>query len=438
MRQYYGYIAFTAFLLSGCDGFLGKKEKIPLEGVRESVLLSTEKYTIDDALKDHSLKLDAPEINQAWPMAGGNARHVMPPLLLNPDFKLAWEQNIGHGSSTEHRLLNSPIAVNDHVYTIDSIGLVSAINIQNGEKEWETYCIPTDSSSQPFGGGLAYDQGKIYAATAHAEILSIDAETGNILWRFPTSAPVRAAPTISEGKIFVITINNQLEVFNAKDGQLLWTHTGIVESAGLLGGASPAVHAGVIVTPYSSGEVFALRIENGYPLWSETLQANKQLDSVSALSHIKARPIIDKNLVFLVSHSGRISALDMRSGQTVWSRDLGGIRTPAVTGKYLFMLTNDNHLACLMKETGQIVWSQQLEHFVDQEKQQGKILWAGPLIVNDALLIIGSNKQGLLLSTQNGQEIKKFELPHKATLSPIAINKTLLILLDNGTLIAYQ
>ena len=75
---------------------------------------------------------------------------------------------------------------------------------------------------------------------------------------------------------------------------------------------------------------------------------------------------------------------------------------------------------------------------MDQEKQQGKILWAGPLIVNDTLLIIGSNKQGLLLSTQNGQEIKKFELPYKATLSPIAINKTLLILLDNGTLIAYQ
>ncbi|MBN9412896.1 MAG: PQQ-like beta-propeller repeat protein [Candidatus Paracaedimonas acanthamoebae] len=438
MRQYYGYIAFTAILLSGCDGFLGKKEKIPLEGVRESVLLSTEKYTVDDTLKDHSLKLDAPEINQTWPMAGGNARHVMPPLLLNPDFNLMWEKNIGHGSSTEHRLLNSPIAVGNHVYTIDSIGLVSAINIQNGEKEWETYCIPADSSSQPFGGGLAYDQGKIYATTAHAEILSIDAKTGNILWRFPTSAPVRAAPTVSEGKIFVITINNQLEVFNAKDGQLLWTHTGIVESAGLLGGASPAVHAGVIVTPYSSGEVFALRIENGYPLWSETLQANKQLDSVSALSHIKARPIIDKNLVFLVSHSGRISALDMRSGQSVWNRDLGGIRTPAISGRYLFMLTNDNHLVCLMKESGQIVWSQQLVHFVDQEKQQGKILWAGPLIVNDTLLIIGSNKQGLLLSTQNGQEIKKFELPYKATLSPIAINKTLLILLDNGTLIAYQ
>ncbi|MBN9343641.1 MAG: hypothetical protein BGO76_07990 [Caedibacter sp. 38-128] len=438
MRQYYKYIVLTALLLDGCETFLGKKDKIPLEGTREAVLLSTEEYNLDDSLKNHSVKLDAPEANQAWPMAGGNARHVMPPLLLNSDFKLVWQQDVGQGSSSEHRLLNGPIAAENHVYTIDSIGLVSAINLTNGEKEWETYCIPTDSSSQPFGGGLAYDQGKLYAATAHAEILSIDAKTGKILWRFPTSAPVRAAPTVSEGKIFVITINNQLEVFNANDGQILWTHTGIVESAGLLGGASPAVHTGVIVAPYSSGEVFALRIENGYPLWSETLQANKQLDSVSALSHIKARPIIDKNLVFLVSHSGRISALDMRSGQSVWSRDIGGIRTPAVSDKYLFMLTNDNHLVCLMKDTGQIIWSQQLEHFLDQEKQKGKVLWAGPIIINDTLLVTGSNKQGLLLSSLNGKEIKKFELPNKSTLSPIVINKTLLILLDNGTLVAYQ
>lgn len=438
MKKYYKYIPLTALLLNGCETFLGKKDKIPLEGVREAVLLSTEDYNLDNSLKNHTLKLDPPEANQAWPMAGGNARHVMPPLLLNPDFNLVWEQDIGQGSSSEHRLLNGPIAVGDHVYTIDSTDLVSAINLKNGEKEWETHCIPANSTSQSFGGGLAYDQGKIYATTAHAEILSIEAETGEILWRFPTSAPVRAAPTVSEGKVFVVTINNQLEVFNAKDGQLLWTHTGIVESAGLLGGASPAAHTGVVVVPYSSGEVFALRIENGYPLWSETLQANKQLDSVSALSHIKARPIIDKNLVFLVSHSGRISALDMRSGQSVWSRDIGGIRTPAVSGKYLFMLTNDNHLVCLMKDTGQIIWSQQLAHFMDPEKHQGKILWAGPIIINDILLVIGSNKQGLLLASDNGKEIKKFELPNKATLSPIVINKTLLILLENGTLVAYQ
>ena len=439
MKQLYNFIIiFAALALSGCETFMGKKEKIPLEGHREAVLLSSEEYSLDDSLKNHIMKLETSEVNQTWAMAGGNAHHVMRPLLLNPDFKLIWEKDIGQGSSSEHRLLNGPIAVENNVYTIDSIGLISSINLTNGEKVWETHSIPSDNASQPFGGGLAYDQGKIYAATAHAEVLSLDAKTGNILWRSPTSAPVRAAPTVSDGRIFIVTINNQLEVFNENDGQLLWTHTGIVEAAGLLGGASPAIQTGVIVAPYSSGEVFALRVENGYPLWSETLQGSKQLDSVSALSHIKARPIIDKNMVFLVSHSGRISALDMRSGQPIWNRDIGGIRTPAISGAYLFMLTNDNHLVCLLKETGKILWAKQLEQFMDHEKQQGKILWAGPLIVNDSLLITGSNKQGLLLSVKDGNELRRFELPGRSTLSPIVINKTLLILLDNGTLVAYQ
>ncbi len=39
--------------------------------------------------------------------------------------------------------------------------------------------------------------------------------------------------------------------------------TGILEDAALLGGASPAVGSGVVIAPYSSGELFALRIETG-------------------------------------------------------------------------------------------------------------------------------------------------------------------------------
>ncbi len=52
MKKHYGYIACTVLLLNGCETFLGKKDKTPLEGVRESVLLSNEDYSLDDSLKN--------------------------------------------------------------------------------------------------------------------------------------------------------------------------------------------------------------------------------------------------------------------------------------------------------------------------------------------------------------------------------------------------
>ena len=52
-------------------------------------------------------------------------------------------------------------------------------------------------------------------------------------------------------------------MLSTDDGRKLWSHNGIPETAGLLGGASPAVEGEIVVVAYSSGELFALRVENG-------------------------------------------------------------------------------------------------------------------------------------------------------------------------------
>jgi outer membrane protein assembly factor BamB len=345
---------------------------------------------------------------------------------------------MGFLSNSSYRLLNGPIAAEGKIFTIDAEGTVLATTLKTGEEVWQTETIPSSERSQPFGGGLAYEYHKIYVSTANAEVLALDAQKGTILWRAATSGPVRTAPTVKDGRVFVVTINNQLETFDANTGKLLWTHTGIIESAGLLGGASPAVHEGVVVVPYSSGEVFALRVENGYPLWSESLTTSKRLDSISSLSHIKARPIIDHDLVFLVGNSGRMSALDLRSGQTVWTKDIGGVRTPAIAGGFIFMVTNENSLVCLKRDTGDVLWVKKLPQFVNPTAHEEPIFWAGPILANNQLVLAGSNGHGLILMADTGKKSLEFELPGQTTLSPILVYKTLVFLTDSATLVAYQ
>ena len=50
---------------------------------------------------------------------------------------------------------------------------------------------------------------------------------------------------------------------DAETGAVDWTHTGIEETAGLIGSASPTVDGDIVIVPYSSGEIFALRAQNG-------------------------------------------------------------------------------------------------------------------------------------------------------------------------------
>ncbi len=105
---------------------------------------------------------------------------------------------------------------------------------------------------------------------------------------------------------------------------------------------------------------FALTVENGRPLWSDSLAAARGADAVSALADIRGRPVIDRGRVFAVSHSGRMVAIDLRSGERVWEQDIGSTHGPWVAGDYVYILSNDNELVCLTRNDGKVRWLRQL------------------------------------------------------------------------------
>jgi outer membrane protein assembly factor BamB len=436
MKKHHFLLLFlcAALFLGGCD----KKDKTPLEGQREFVLLNAEILKPDESMKGHEISLPAPVLNAEWSQPSGNASHAMRPVELENTLSKVWDVSIGSGSGTERRLLNGPVAGEGKVFSVDAEGLVSAFSLKDGERVWEADTKPEDGAYQPFGGGIAYNAGKLFVTTSGAQVLCLDAKSGKVLWKNSVSAPVRSSPTVHEGKVYAVTINNQLDVFEEETGKILWSHNGIMESAGLLGGASVAAQGGVAIIPYSSGEVFALRAENGYPLWSETLASYHRLDSVSSLAHIKARPVIDKGMVILISHGGKISALDLRNGQNIWHKEVSGIRSPAVAGGYIFFLTADNDLVCLTQDKGLVVWAKQLPKYEGDETKAEKVLWAGPVLAGDRVVVSGSNGEARFFSVKDGSEVGKLPLPSRTTLSPIIVEKTLIFLTDNAELVAFR
>ncbi len=433
MRKVY-LLPFVA-LLAACSN---KKDQIPLKGERESILLSFETIRVDSSLRGRDVIVSAPLENSAWAHPSGTASHAMPPVLGPDEPKLAWKASVGEGAGSQRRLLSGPVAQDGIAYTIDADGTVVATSLENGEMLWKTETIPESGYTQPFGGGVCAEEDAVYVATAHAEVLSLNAKTGAIQWRHHTSGPVRTAPTVKDGRVFVVTVSNTCEAYGAQTGELLWTHAGIIETAGLLGAASPAVAENIVIVPYSSGEIYALRADNGFPLWSESLMVSGRLDPLASLSHIKARPIISHGKVFITAHSGRMAAINLKSGQLMWHADFGGIRSPAFSGGFLFVLTNDNKLVAVQQNDGRVAWVHQLPRYVNEKEAKEKILWAGPILVNDKLLLSSSNGKALFVHVKDGSKAYEFDLEGETTLSPIAVQKSLLFLTDSAKLTAYR
>ena len=67
--------------------------------------------------------------------------------------------------------------------------------------------------------------------------------------------------------------DNELFAFDADTGEVLWTYQGIIESARMLTAPSPAVIDDTVIAPFASGELVALRVQNGGVLWQDALSS---------------------------------------------------------------------------------------------------------------------------------------------------------------------
>jgi len=435
-RRDFGWLALAS-LLPGCSLF-DRDNKTPLPGERIPVLGLDQRLQPDSKLMATAVKLPPPTVNPDWPEPGGYPNHAMYHLALPARIGRAWEVSVGDGSSRYTRVMSQPVVANGRVYTMDGGVQVTALTADSGRKIWQVDLKPKDMRGNGFGGGPAFWNGRLYVATGYGQVVALDPATGKQIWRKDVTAPVHAPPTVANGRVFAVTVENELDVLSADDGRRLWNHNGIPETAGLLGGASPAVEGEIVVVPYNSGELFALRVENGRAVWSDNLASARTADAVSSLADIHGRPVIDRGRVFAVGHSGRMAAIDLRTGDRVWEQPIGSSHTPWVAGDYVFVLANDNEVTCLTRNEGKVRWVRQLPRYQDEKKKSDPILWAGPVLGGDRLIVLSSNGDALSLSPYTGQPLGHVEMSSSGYLGPVIANNTLYLLTDDANLSAYR
>jgi len=424
----------AAVLLAGC----GDDKKAPIEGKRISVLELDKRLVADPKLANQPILLPPPFDNPAWPDAGGYPNHAMYHLDLGDKIHRAWKSGIGEGASRYSRVLAQPVVADSRVFTLDGETEVSAHDAKNGDSLWRFDTQPKDSDDGGFGGGVAYADGKLYVATGYAEALAFDAASGKLLWRQPLSGPVHGSPTVADGRLYAITVDNELDVLAVADGHRLWTHNGIPEPTNLLGSSSPAVEGDIVVVPYSSGEIFALRTENGQPVWSDNLATARPLGALSSLADIRGQPVIDRGRVFAVSHAGLLVSIDLRTGDRVWEQDIGGVHMPWVAGDYVYVLSDDGDLICLTREDGRARWVRALPRFEDEEAKKNPERWTGPVLAGDRLIVVSSKGQAFSVSPYTGAPLGYADFPDGVFVTPVVAGKTLYVVTDDADLIALR
>ena len=341
----------AAIASSGCSVFKkSHKTTTPVLGERIAVLTSENDVEVDPATQALPFSLPAAVENGGWTESGGNSSNSMGHLALGDALTPLFSVQAGRGSSLTARLAAPPIVANGRVYTIDTLGAVRAFDAKTGAQAWASQTPDVKGSEVAlYGGGIAYDNGRIFATNGLGFVSAMSDQNGGILWQVRPGGPLRGSPTVANGAVYVISQDNQIYSLKEDDGSTNWNQAASLEIAGVFGAASPAVGQGTVVAGFSSGELNAYRYENGRQVWQDQLQRTSIRTSVSTLTDIDADPVIDNGQVFAIGAGGRMVGLDLVSGQRLWELNLAGIATPWVAGDWIFVVTErrqvDVHLS---------------------------------------------------------------------------------------------
>lgn len=289
-----------------------------------------------------------------------------------------------------------------------------------------------------YGGGLAYDKGRIYATNGIGFVAALDERNGGIVWKVRPGGPLRGAPSVANNAVYVMSQDDQIYSLKEDDGSTNWSQAATLEIAGIFGSASPAVGQGTVVAGFSSGELNAYRYENGRQVWQDVLQRTSIRTTVSSLNDIDADPVIDSGQVIAVGQGGRMVALDIITGQRQWELDIAGIDTPWLAGDWIFVITDQDKLMCIYRQNGHIRWITQLPQFVKPKSKKGEIDYSGPILAGNRLIVTGTNGALINIDPTTGRFQGQSSLGVPVSLPPVVANSTLFILDDRGRLTAFR
>lgn len=429
-----------ACMVAGCSMF--KEDKPVAEGERIAILTNETIVKPDVAPNTVKIVLPQPHRNAEWSQRGGHASHLVGHLESGNELKGAWESSFGEGSSKRDFLISTPVISDQAAFTIDAEGKVSAKHLDSGETIWERKVKPINHSDKNIaikGAGIAVSYDKVYVTTGFGGVFALDVKTGNPVWFYEADNPIRISPTVDGNMVFVQTIANKLIVLDASTGDELWHYASEAEETTMVGGASPAfdVDQDLLIAAFSNGELRAFKASTGSPLWVDWLYSSRKSTPLATINTIRANPVIAGNAVFAAGQSNLLTAIDIRTGNRVWQKDLTLTDQPWVSGNYLFAVANNSDLIAMENATGRIIWSTKIPLGAEDDDKRGAFI-SGPILIDNRLLVTTSTGYAFAVSPYTGKIMSYVDLETPMETAPIVADGIVLLTTSDAEIYAYK
>lgn len=261
--------------------------------------------------------------------------------------KLLWQAKIGDAGHYEF----SPAIEAGYAYAASAEGEVLKLDVNTGQQLWRVKTGETLSGGVGVGGSLVLvgtQQGVIYAYDLN----------GKLQWKSRLSSEVLSAPKYFDGTVIVRTGDSRIFGINANDGSRKWVYGRTSPSLTLRSSAGVIVDSGAVYAGFAGGKLIAVRADNGKVLWEASVAQPKGVTEIERIADITSQPFVDGPLVYAVAYQGRIAAVDRVSGRVVWNRDISSLTGLNAADGRIYVAHSLGSAYSLDYSTGKTFWRQ--------------------------------------------------------------------------------
>lgn len=395
---------------------------------------------LTDADAARPISLPAPTRLGDWPSRGYSVTNQIPHAALSANPTEVWATPIGTGNSRRDRIGTDPVAGGGLVYTIDAAAQVQATSIATGAPAWVASLVPDfDRGGNASGGGLALSGGRLYVTTPYGEVVALEAASGAVIWRQRLGS-VLGAPTVANGLVHVVGRNSEAWAIEADDGRLRWRVPSSDAPSVLVGGAAPAVADGRVIFPFPSGELVSVFPNTGVTQWNSFVAGGRLGTAYAGINDITSDPVVVGGTIYAGNQSGRVVAMNARTGTRIWTAREGAYSPVVVAGGAVFFVSDRNELIRLDAGDGSRVWGTELPLYQANRARRRQAVFThyGPVLAGGRLVVASGDGVIRMFSPESGALTGSLDLRGGAAAHPIVVGDTLLVVSQDGRLHAFR
>jgi len=331
--------------------------------------------------------------------------------------RLAWSARLG---TVDFPL---DVKVSGNTLTLaSSDGTVVSIDASTGQDVWRTRLAATLEA----GAG---SDGRFAAVVSSANELIV-LEAGRELWRERLGALTYTAPLVAGARVFVMTADRAIAAFDAQSGRRLWSYVRQGEQLLALRQAGTLFAAGDTLVAGVSGRLVGLNPLNGTVRWEGAIANPRGANDVERLVDIVGRVSRDGDVACARAFQSSVGCVNTVRGSLLWTKPANGAQGLHGDGEIVVGTEADGRVIAWRRSDGERIWTSERLKFRDL---------TAPQFLGRSVAI--GDVQGLVhfLARQDGAPLARVATDGSPiAAAPVLVANTLVVVTRNGGVFGFR